>query len=257
MLKGRKLEKNQSDTQKPAKGDGARLVYDTLRREILSLTLAPGSALDETALSNRFSMSRSPVREALVRLSADGLVEMLSNRSTLVSPVNLAEFPRYVEALDFLQRINTRLAAKHRTDADIALMLKEANAFVDACKKGDHLLMSGTNRDFHMAVAAGGKNTYLSAAYEQLLDEGRRILHMHFSYIQSSASDHLLAPEHFDIVDAIERRDVELADELAHSHSRQFHDRFMNFLRARYEDGFDFDKPIAIIGAADLSGQLV
>ncbi len=233
--------KEKMEIRKQAKGGGAMFVYQELRKEILSLELEPGQPLDETSLANRFAMSRSPIREALVRLSADGLVEMLSNRSTLVAPIDLANFPRYVEALDFLQRINTRLAAKFRTDHDIEGMTNEAVAFDEACKDGDYLKMSAKNRDFHMTVAKAGRNTYLGRAYGQLLDEGRRILHMHFEFIQSSESDHLLTSEHFEITKAIQNQDVELADRLAHAHTRQFHDRFLNFMRAGYFDDFNFE----------------
>ncbi len=247
--------KDKMGSHRQAKGGGAKFVYQELRKEILSLELEPGQPLDETSLAHRFAMSRSPIREALVRLSADGLVAMLSNRSTLVAPIDLANFPRYVEALDFLQRINTRLAAKFRTDQDIEVMTKEAMAFDEAGQDGNYLQMSATNRDFHMAVAKAGKNTYLGRAYGQLLDEGRRILHMHFEFIQSSTSDHLLTLEHFEITKAIQDQDVELADRLAHAHTRQFHDRFMNFMRASYFDDFDFEsfEPISALPNSDLS----
>ena len=56
---------------------GVQTVYDALKRDILEMTLPPGEALDETRLSRRFSMSRTPVREALVRLAAEGLVTTL------------------------------------------------------------------------------------------------------------------------------------------------------------------------------------
>jgi len=119
-------------------------------------------------------------------------------------------------------------------------MLEKAAAFDEACAQSDHLKMSATNRDFHMAVALGGKNPYLTKSYGRLLDEGRRILHMHFDYIQSSKTDHLLQSEHFELIKAIENQDVEMADKLAHDHTRQFHDRFANFLKAQYFDDFDF-----------------
>lgn len=232
-------------SQKQAKGRGARHVYEELKHEILTLQLEPGVPLDETALSQRFSMSRSPVREALVRLSAEGLVEMLSNRSTLVAPVRLAEFPRYVEALDFLQRINTRLSARNRTASDLRRMEVLAAAFDAACEANDYLAMSETNRDFHMAVANAGGNSYLARSYGQLLDEGRRILHMHFAFIQMSETDRLLNSDHVDMIAAIRDRNVELADQLAHDHTRQFHRRFMDFLRSRYDEDFQFERPIA------------
>lgn len=235
------MNENRSVVEKQARGKGARYVYEELKREILTLELEPGAPLDETTISNRFAMSRSPIREALVRLSADGLVEMLSNRSTLVAPIDLVGFPRYVEALDYLQRINTRLAARNRAPAEIDIMLEQARAFDAACEDNDYLAMSAKNRDFHMSVAASGKNPYLTRAYERLLDEGRRMLHMHFDFIQSSSSDRLLSTDHYDIVEAIRAQKVSEADRLAHEHTRQFHSRFMDFLHARYDDDFDFD----------------
>ena len=235
------MEENQLATPKQAKGRGSKFVYDELKREILSLVLQPGTPLDETSLAERFAMSRSPIREALVRLSAEGLVVMLSNRSTLVAPINLTEFPRYVEALDFLQRINTRLAAQNRSEPEISLMTQEARAFERACAANDYLAMSATNRDFHMAIANAGKNPYVARAYGQLLDEGRRILHMHFDYIRASSTDSLLGSEHEDMIEAVRVQDIELADRLAHNHTRQFHNRFVEFLSANYSDGFDFE----------------
>jgi len=234
------MNERQRDTARHAKGRGSKFVYDELKREILSLVLKPGIPLDETSLSERFAMSRSPVREALVRLSAEGLVVMLSNRSTLVAPINMVDFPRYVEALDFLQRINTRLAAQNRSELEVEAMSDAAKAFDQACAANDYLAMSATNRDFHMAIADAGKNIYLARAYGQILDEGRRILHMHFDYIKASTSDTLLGSEHQDMISAIEARDVALADQLAHHHTRQFHDRFVDFMSAKYSDDFDF-----------------
>jgi len=224
-----------------SRGKGARHVYETLKREILTLALAPGIPLDETLLAERFSMSRSPVREALVRLSADGLVEMLANRSTLVAPIDVAGFPRYVEALDFLQRINARLAARNRSQDELDQLLLLAKTFDAACRVNDYLEMSATNRDFHMAIAEAGRNPYLARSYGQLLDEGRRILHLHFDYLQASESDRILHSDHYDMIEAIRSRNVDEADRLAHAHTRQFHDGFISFMHARYEDGFDFN----------------
>ena len=104
---------------KRVKGSGVKFAYETLRDEILSLALDPGAVLDETSLAERFGMSRSPVREALIRLAGDDLVVTLSNRSTVVAPIDLRSFPKYVEALDVAQRMNTRLAAELRTDLDL------------------------------------------------------------------------------------------------------------------------------------------
>lgn len=222
---------------------GGRLstVYETLQREILTLQLAPGAPLDETQLAKRFGMSRSPVREALNRLCAQGLVVMLTNRSTLVAPIDVSTFPRYVEALDLLQRVNTRLAAQHRTAADVVRLRELADAFDGSLKEYDHLQMSSANKTFHMAIAEAGRNPYLARQYDTLLDEGRRLLHLHFDYIGHTLGDRPLADEHHDIVDAIEAQDLDRADQLAHDHTRHFQARFLDFLRSSFSSGFSLD----------------
>ena len=90
---------------------GAARVHDSLREGILSMQIPPGAFLDENGIAARFGVSRSPVREALIRLEAEGLVAAAPNRTAVVSPVDLAGFPQYMDALDLAQRATTRPAA--------------------------------------------------------------------------------------------------------------------------------------------------
>jgi DNA-binding GntR family transcriptional regulator len=222
---------------KRVKGMGVRYAYETLRDEILSLALQPGAVLDETALADRLSMSRSPVREALIRLAGDDLVVTLSNRSTVVAPIDVQSFPKYVEALDIAQRMNTRLAAELRTDTDLKLIERQQKAFVAAVKRGDHLEMSEANRNFHMAIADAGRNPYLSTFYGRLLNQGRRMLHLHFAYIEQGNEGILLTDEHDQMIAAIRERDVVRADGLAHAHTRQYRDNFIEFMKQSHLSG--------------------
>lgn len=225
---------------KRVRGTGWKNVYDTLRAEILALTLQPGQLLDEMTLAERFDMSRSPVREALIRLAGEDLVVTLSNRSTIVAPIEVASFPKYVEALDVAQRMNTRLAATLRTDADLKIIARRQKEFEAAVKTGVHLKMSEANKQFHMAVAYAGKNAYLASFYERLLNEGQRMLHLHFEYLERGGDGYLLTDEHDLMLDAIRAKNVELADELAHAHTRQFQDNFIAFLRENYTTDVSF-----------------
>jgi DNA-binding GntR family transcriptional regulator len=224
---------------KNGKSAGWKGVYGTLQKEILTLKLAPGELLDEMSLSRRFGFSRSPIREALIRLAGDGLVVNLPNRTTIVAPVDIGQFPKYVDALDIAQRMNTRLAAELRTDGDLKTIAEAQKAFVAAVASNDHLAMSGTNKEFHMAIARAGRNSYMAGFYERLLDEGRRILHMHFDYIERTRDGRLLTDEHEEMIDAIRVRDVERADHLAHVHTRQFRDNFLNYLKVDYSSSVD------------------
>ena len=226
---------------KRARGDGAKHIYDQLRREILTLELAPGIPLDETSLSKRFEMSRSPIREALVRLSSEGLAVTLSNRSTLVAPIDVGSFPRYVEALDFLRRVHMRLAAANRTQADLSAMQECAKEFDKAVAEDDYLKISATNREFHMAIADAGKNQYLAKPYREILDQGRRLVHLNFEHLRANSEDGAQGLDHQDMIAAIEKQDAAKAEKLGHDHTRKFHDRFMNSLKANYVSGFSFD----------------
>jgi DNA-binding GntR family transcriptional regulator len=230
---------------KRTRGTGSRSVYETLRNEILALTLPPGQLLDETTLAERFQMSRAPVREALIRLGADELVVTLLNRSTIVAPIEVATFPKYVEALDIAQRMNTRLAAALRTDEDLKIIAKRDKAFVSAVKTGNHLAMSEANKEFHMAIAYAGKNMYLANFYGKLLSQGQRMLHLHFEYLERTHEGYLLTDEHAQMLEAVRDKNVELADELAHAHTRQFQSNFMSFMQENYTTDVSLGRKVA------------
>ncbi|HEY3148065.1 MAG TPA: GntR family transcriptional regulator [Dongiaceae bacterium] len=219
---------------KRSKGAGWKNVYETLRTEILALTLQPGQLLDETSLAERFDLSRSPVREALIRLAVEDLVVTLPNRSTIVAPIELENFPKYVDALDVAQRFNARLAAQLRTEADLKTMASRQRQFEAAVKSGNHLAMSEANKDFHMAIAQAGRNPHFIAFYEKLLDQGRRMLHLHFQFLERTNEGYLLTDEHHEMLAAIAAKDVDRADRLAHDHTRQFRDSFIDFMKENY-----------------------
>ena len=229
-------------TEKLEKGASWKTVYEALRRDILTLALAPGALLDETSLADRFGLSRSPVREALIRLASDDLVTTLPNRSTIVTQVEISTIPKYVEALDLAQRVNTRLAAQLRSNADLDVMEQREKEFAAAVDSGDHLLMSETNMAFHMAIANAGRNPYLASFYERLLNQGRRMLHMHFEFLERTHEGYLLTDEHSDMLEAIRARDVDRADDLAHAHTRQFQENFFRFMQENYTVGIDLKR---------------
>ena len=78
---------------KNARGESARNIHGSLKQRILSMDLMPGEPMDEQGLAKSFGVSRSPVREALLRLAAEGLVTSLPNKSTIVASLNVERFP--------------------------------------------------------------------------------------------------------------------------------------------------------------------
>ncbi len=109
---------------------GSERVYRDLRREILHLVLKPGDDLDESVVSARFAVSRTPVREALIRLTAEGLVTSSRGRGARVAPLSIGDLRAFFEGLDILQRSVTRLAAHRRLDSDLARIEASMLGFV-------------------------------------------------------------------------------------------------------------------------------
>ncbi len=196
-------------------------VYDKLRQSIVELELPPGSPLDEVRLSRQFVMSRTPIREALVRLVADGLVTTLPNRSTIVSAIDFERMPLYFEALSLMYRVSTRAAAVRHTAESLAKIRLHQAAYADAVERRDVSAMISTNRDFHVAIAEAGGNPYFTGFFSRLLDEGRRLLRL---YYYQPAKDHLpqrYVGEHDAMVTAIAERNAVLCDELGAAHAAQ------------------------------------
>ena len=202
------------------RGSGVKLVYDLLRDEILDLTLLPGSPIDEVQLADRFSMSRTPIREALVRLAGEGLIDTLPNRSTMVSNIDFLNLHTFFDAITLMYRMTTRLAAEHHSPSDLPIIRDHQAEFAKAVAAQDALAMIATNRDFHAAIAEAGRNPYFTALFCRLLDEGRRILRLYYQSFDDRLPQRY-ADEHEEMITAIAARDIGEADRLAKSHADQ------------------------------------
>ena len=202
------------------RGSGVKMVYDVLRDEIIDLALPPGQAIDEIQLAERFEMSRTPIREALVRLAADGLVTTLPNRSTVVSNIDFLNLHPFFDAITLMYRVTTRLAAEFHAPADLDEMRAHQAGFARAVADQDALAMIAANRDFHAAIARAARNPYYEALFCRLLDEGRRILRLYYQSFDDRLP-HEYVTEHEDMIAAIAARDIAAADRIATAHADQ------------------------------------
>ncbi|WP_319411751.1 GntR family transcriptional regulator [uncultured Cohaesibacter sp.] len=213
------------------RGAGVGHVYQTLHREIIELKIAPGSPIDELQLAARFSMSRTPIREALVRLAAEGLITTLPNRATIVSNIDFLNLSQFFDALSLMYRVTTRQAAANFEEADLAEITHWKDLYASAVDSRDVFEMIATNREFHLAIARAGRNRYYTELFTRLLDEGRRILRL---YYQSYNDDipHLYVDEHEKMIAAIIARDLALADRLAADHADQIVRQIQSYIAA-------------------------
>ena len=194
-----------------SRGFGSTTVYDRLRKEILNLGLPPGTLLDETEIAQRFGLSRSPVREALIRLSAEGLVVTLRNRSSIVAPFDIASVPSYVDATRLLYRLTSRLAALNRTAPQMANIRRLCEEHLLASQLNYLEPVVSLNREFHVAIAEASGNAYFGQWTRTLLDQGQRILATYLQDLDLKIPTGTL-DEHQRLVDAIEARDADAAE---------------------------------------------
>lgn len=202
------------------RGSGVKFVYEMLRDEILTLALPPGKPIDEVNLAERFGMSRTPIREALVRLSGEGLVETLPNRSAIVANIDLMKLHTFFDAITLMYRVTTRLAAQNHRAEDLETIRAHQRRYAAAVAAQDPLEMIAINRDFHAAIAEAGRNPYFTALTLRLLDEGRRILRLYYQSFNDRLPQEYV-DEHEAIIAAIASHDVDLCDRLARQHADQ------------------------------------
>lgn len=213
-------------TNKPS----GKAIYDELRRQILTLELAPGSALDEFSLADVFGVSRSPVRHAVARLSAEGLVRTVGNRSMVSRLMDYKAFPQYVDALALIQRAITRMAAQRAGDADIQAIRQTNAVYLEALGSGDLRGMTEANKAFHLAIADTAGNEFMTRHYAHLLDEGQRLMHVEFDFVTGELG-HQLGDDHEALITAIANHDADAAERAAHEHAVLFRDRFLDYLK--------------------------
>lgn len=175
--------------QRDVQGRGqSSTVYEAMKADILSLALQPGQDLDEVSLARRYGVSRTPIREALIRLAAEHLASFGHYRRATVTPLILADFPRFIEALDLTRRAVSRLAAERRHETDIAKLQESLSALHGAAagaRQGNDAFARAfvpLEARLHLAIAEAGHNGYLTRSYEQLLTTGHRMLHLPYAY---------------------------------------------------------------------------
>jgi DNA-binding GntR family transcriptional regulator len=145
-----------------------------LRRLIEIGELAPGERLREVAISQRLGMSRTPVREAFRTLAAEGLVELLPNRSVVVSEVDLSEVADVFTVLGVLEGLAGVQACQRITDKQVehlGALQEELERYFGMSDRENYV---NTNRRIHEVIVEASHNTALIAAWRTILPRADR-----------------------------------------------------------------------------------
>lgn len=226
--------KTQTDNPKKRwgrpKGTGANTVYEGLRDDILNLRLSPGENIQETPLEGRFKVSRTPVREALIRLASEGLITLNPNRGARVSSIDISEMPQFFEALDVCQRLVLRLSAHRRSESDLEKLRSANRKFANAAKKKNVTAMSELNNEFHLATASACGNKYIYGLYRELQSIGLRLSRsafrtaFHENHFDGDYYE-IVINHHDTMIDALSQRDPDKAERIGLEHTDLFRRR--------------------------------
>jgi DNA-binding GntR family transcriptional regulator len=160
----------------PAVPSAADRAYAYVKGEILARRFAPHDLLSEGQLAGAVGASRTPVREALLRLEGEGLVRLLPKRGALVLPVTVDEMADVMETRRLVESFAARKVLSRRPPADLAPVLDgHLEAMRAAMRAHDVTAYVQADRDFHLAIVAATGNEIITSLYRSLRERQLRM----------------------------------------------------------------------------------
>jgi DNA-binding GntR family transcriptional regulator len=209
----------------PARRRGlADEVADRIREAIFSGTYAPGAQLREVELARALDVSRGPVREALLRLEREGLVQGEWHRGTTVTTLSPRDATELNSLRGALEQLAVERLLEHASEQELAAVEKIVDRMDRA---GDVHAMVRLDLEFHDAVYAAAHHGRLEAAWLAIRSQIHLFLLMRAAVHDEGYTDHISA-EHRDLAQALRARDAERALHLFAEHRRHAFDVLMD-----------------------------
>ncbi|MGO1173482.1 MAG: GntR family transcriptional regulator [Actinomycetaceae bacterium] len=200
------------------RGRTTEAVTEAMREAILDGVLGPSTWLREDELAQSLGVSRTPVREALRRLSDEGLTVKTAHQGTVVAPMTLEDLLALYVVREHLEGLAARLAAVRRPEGLVAELTDLNEALRRAYADGDIQAALHLNLDFHRALRDATSNPYLSRFLQQVEHAVRRLRATTFE--APGRVDDVVA-EHQVMIDAVAAQDASAAEAAAKEHMRR------------------------------------
>jgi DNA-binding GntR family transcriptional regulator len=182
--------------------------YAQIEELIVTLQLPPRTVLSELVLAERLAIGRTPIREALQRLSRDGLVNILPRRGVLVSDIDLRSQLRLLEVRRVLERLMARKAAERATPEERAQFSELAAGMRRAAAHADDISFMRLDKEFNALVSLASRNEYATRSMGLMHGLSRRFWYQHY---KQAADLPLSARLHAEVAEAIAARDADKA----------------------------------------------
>ena len=203
-------------------------VTQRLRQMLVEGRIAPGAKLNERELAQVLQVSRTPLREAIKMLAAEGLVELLPNRGAIALALSEADVLNTFEVMAGLEGLSGELAAQRITAAELAEIRAMQFEMMGAYTRGDLSNYYRINAMIHSAINAAAKNPVLTSTYNQV---NARLQALRFRSNQNGEKWKRAVKEHEKMVEALSTRDGATLRALLQQHLYNKRDAVIDQLR--------------------------
>lgn len=213
-------------------------VYDTLRSAIVHCELVPGQKLVMDTLSVQLGVSSIPIRSALQRLQAEGLVEITPHTGAIVSEISPDTVNEIFLLLESLEIIAFTVAVQKATAEDITNLRQLAQQMAEAQEAGNASSWFDLNNQFHLAIADITGMKMLRRFTIRALDSRDRLRHFYSqTFIIPRMSD--AHAEHCQMVELLENRDSERLTLLVAQHNRRAKEAYQKLIESYHQSESD------------------
>jgi DNA-binding GntR family transcriptional regulator len=196
----------------------SKKAYHLIKEKIITLELAPSSVIDEQALMKELGLGRTPIREALQRLGAEGLVNIVPRRGMFVTDISITDLQKIFEVRTVLTGFSARLAAQRATTDQIAQMERVLRD-LEQVQSGDYRVLIDIDRRFQRLLYQAAGNDILAESLDRLYDLSLRIWYLVLHQL-GDVRDAI--EEHRQVAEALKARDGARAEALIQQHIVQF-----------------------------------
>lgn len=199
-------------------------VYHLLKTEIVKGFLKPGEKLLEEKIAEQLGVSRTPIREALKQLAAEGFVKMIPNQGVMVNKISIKDIQEVLQIRGVLEGLAARLATELIKEEEIKVLEEYIKQMEYYTNKNDFLAFSEIDAEFHELILNVCENSWLIQIRRNLSDQAHRYR------IRSLSVPGRLKyslKEHQEILKALKRKDSEQADRLSQKHIKNVIDNIL------------------------------
>lgn len=225
-----------SPLKKEKKGYQTLKVYEVIKRRIITLDLKPGDVLEEKKLATELGVGRTPVREALLLLKNDNLIESQPNKTAYVKEMNLKNIKDLFESLMHIEKLTAALAAQRITPSELKEIEKTEEDLNKALIRRDFWEIESQNQKFHQLVARASDNQYLISIHKNLRTQAERLSYLAISKEWENGpalNDHLekIKEQHKAILRCLKTKNSKSMEKLSTEHVKLFQNRIMGYIQ--------------------------